>query len=367
MKRRKMLLSVLLAFLFLFAFTACGQGEAGGDETGGGESSGEQTPGGDSGEEGGEDVGPGGDTEQKVYSALYDPTFENGFTVSAYASNLAQVYLGEIHYDQTEAQYDAAGGAQPSWVMAQWGCENNIAPSAIAAKGQDGYWQYKTDTLQFDVNTETGALRMGVDAGEEYESPRVDGQEWPHLLIEQGNLASHTPYLSEMDSLVLTIDYTLEKSENLMGDSYNSGLHAAQFQWYVTVQNMNPASPDYGDMIWFGLQMYDNRHEYTPSSLAVDGGKDDASGKAIYVVGATLYLPDATKVGVKNGFSYDILPQLQIALRKSQNFDGVEVFQNTSFSDLKITSMNLGWELPGTFDAAVSVEKVGIDYTVKQK
>lgn len=360
MKRLKAFLSVFLVCLFLLVFAACGP------ENSTGETGETENPGGDTGEEGGEDVEEGG-TEQKTYSVLKDPTFENGFTVSAYASNLAQVYLGEIHYDQTEAEYDAAGGEQPSWVFAQWGCENNIEPSALATKSDDGFWQYETDTLQFDVNTETSALRMGLNAGNEYESPRVDGQEWPHALIEQGNLAANTPFLSEMDSLVMTLDFTLEKSENLMGSDYNSGLHAAQFQWYLVAQNMNPDSPDYGDMIWFGLQMYDSRYEWTSSSIAVDGGKDDASGQAIYIVGATLYLPEAVEVGVKNGFSYDILSQLQIALRRAQQFDGVEVFQNTTFSDLKITSTNLGFELPGTFDVAVSIDKIGIDYTLKTK
>ena len=64
---------------------------------------------------------------------------------------------------------------------------------------------------------------------------------------------------------------------------------------------------------------------------------------------------------------YDILEDVQKALEEARAFTGVEVFQNTEFSDLKITSMNLGWELPGTFDVAVSIENFSIQYTLKNE
>ena len=118
-------------------------------------------------------------------------------------------------------------------------------------------------------------------------------------------------------------------------------------------------------MIWFGLQFYDNRTQWPAHSISVDGGKEDASGKAIYVVDSKKYLSAPVWVGDRTVVEYDILDDVQLALEESRAFTGVEVFHHTELSDLKITTMNLGWELPGTFDVAVSIDHFGIEYTLK--
>lgn len=339
--------ALLLALVFCLIFTACSTGGVEDGENGGDDSGQEQPDGDDN-----------GDDRDTVYSLLRDTTFKNGFTVTADKSNLSNPYLGEIHYGQIE--YSAA-----DWIFGQWGSRYLITPESEATVDEEGNYVYQTDSKTFKVNTETGALYMATQASKEYEHPRTEGEDWPHVLVEQTDLASDSPWLSEMESLTLSIDFVLEQADNMTGDDYNSGLHAAQFQWYITIQNVNPESEDYGDMIWFGLQFYDNRTQWPAHSISVDGGKEDASGKAIYVVDSKKYLSAPVWVGDRTVVEYDILDDVQLALEESRAFTGVEVFHHTELSDLKITTMNLGWELPGTFDVAVSIDHFGIEYTLK--
>ncbi len=294
---------------------------------------------------------------------LRDVTFRNGFTVSGYASNDDVVYRGEIHYDKTKAQHEAAGGGAPDWIFAQWGVKNAIAADALATTDESGAYGYATDSIGFTVNTQTGALRIALNADKEYDAPRSNGEEWPHALIEQRIDRNAHPSIGELDSLTLSLRYTVEKAENRMGEQYDPSLHAAQFQWFISLVNANEQSPDYMDRMWFGLAVYDNRYEWTQKSLTVDGGKDDATGRAIYIVRSSMYLREATEVGVANGFEYDILPQLKNAFKEVREFDGVSVFGESTLADLKVDSMNIGWELPGTFDVAVNIDTLSVDYT----
>lgn len=351
MKKGKTILSLLLALALVFAATGCGK------------SGGSHSP-----SDPGSPSVPSETEEPKTekYSLLKDCTFAKGFRVSSYSSKDDTVYPGEIHYDKTREEYEAAGGEKPDWVFAQWGVRNAIAPDTIASVRTDGAYSYTTDTLGLTVNTDTGALKIALDAGEEYDSPRVDGQEWPHALIEQSIKFDDSPFLDTVDTLTLTLDYTVERADNLMGSDYDAGRHAAQFQWFLSVRNSNRESADYGDRMWFGLAVYDSRYEWTQKSLTVDGGKGDATGRAIYIVRSSMYLGDATEVGRANGLEYDIMSQLRTALKEVKEFDGVDVFGDTTLADLKVDSMNLGWELPGTFDAAVGIDKLGIQYTLNK-
>lgn len=39
---------------------------------------------------------------------------------------------------------------------------------------------------------------------------------------------------------------------------------------------------------------------------------------------------------------------------------GKGYFKDTDWEDLEITGMNFGWEIPGTFDAAVSIRNISL-------
>jgi len=55
----------------------------------------------------------------------------------------------------------------------------------------------------------------------------------------------------------------------------------------------------------------------------------------------------------------DILPYIKSAyqLAKDRNY-----LSNTTWDDLYIGSTNIGWELPGTYNASVKISKLNVRY-----
>ena len=331
----KSLLCLVLC-LGLFCIPACGPAQNPDDGGSGGEQGGENPP----------------EPETTMISFLRDKTFSNGFRITNFDGK-DPVYLGYLHWD---------GGheATADWTLAQWDSGDAMTPDVVPEKDGSKYTlRSEKNSRIVTVDTATGAYYLEENASLIYDAPRKSGEAWPHLLIEQGIASDVT--MDELDNLYMDIDFTMTKYEDHMGADADKGLHAAQWQWYMIVQNMNTSSPDYGDMFWFGMQFFDNRYSIPPTSLTVDGGKYDASGKAIYIVNnrkALNYRP--VEVGEAVSVHYDVLPDIKDALTKVQAMTEIESMKNTKLSDLKITSMNIGFELPGTYDIAVAVEKMDI-------
>lgn len=405
MKRLRKIASILLVLVMGFSFAACNEhGESATFEGDGNIIDGSTSNGGigeDNADEDGDTYPSADDTDKdgeenvkppepqkpaltqaQIFAAdaipesgklFRDPDFSSGFTVTSFASNDNPHYLGEVHYTQTSEQFRTAGGVGAQWILAQWGVRNRVLPDSLA-KTEGGDYVYETESSYVRINAETGSAELGVDASKEYTAPRISGEAWPHLLFGQSDIFTRekyndAPYLSEMKSLTVSVDFTVKKATNLMGDDYNPSLHAAQFQWFVVVQNMNRKSAGYGDMIWFGLPFYDNRDSgLTQDKISLDGGKGDASWKLICSMGTQRYLYEPVTVGKQTSVNADILGWIKSAFEKAKTEGdgrGHYAFENSEFSDLKITSTNIGWELPGTFDAAVRIEKFSADYTLK--
>jgi hypothetical protein len=218
------------------------------------------------------------------------------------------------------------------------------------------------------VNVETGQVYLELNASADYgDTARVEGQSWPHLLICQNYSAADTKSLDKAEEVRLSMDFDFIKFDDVMGSNANKGLHACQFQWYITVQNVNPESPDYGDYFWFGLQFFDNRYTFCVQGLVVDGGKDTATGKAIYTLDMKRVMNyKIVEAGESYSIDYDILPNIKEALAAVQQMTELNSFKNTTLSDLKIGHTNIGWEMPGTYDGAVLINDFDIQLKVKK-
>jgi len=148
----------------------------------------------------------------------------------------------------------------------------------------------------------------------------------------------------------------------MSADEYDPGLHAAQFQLFFIVKNVRPGSVDQGDYYWFGVPFYDNRHDIPPAFMAADAGKKDATGKFIYTVAGETLGEASLKTGHWIALDKDLLPHilkgLQEAVRRGY-------LKDSTPHDYAVANMNLGWEIPGTFDAAVQVQDLDVSVTLK--
>lgn len=275
---------------------------------------------------------------------ITDRVFENGILVqgafSAHPEPITTIYPFERHDNFT------------NWYLPQWGSihllenDNKIIhnDTVVFANEAKKISFYKTKKLSSIIGLE-------VFASKEYSAHRKLNQDWVHLLLEQ----KYTDflYLKDISRLQYSIQAKLLYCDDKMGENFNSDLHTAQFTHFFTIQNRNENSLHFGDFFWFGLPLYDYRYKNIKEYAAEDLGKDDASKKFIFsVAGEELFhgsLHDYQWISIDK----DILPLVKKAFFVAQERG---YMQGTNFEEVCITSMNIGWEVPGTFDCGIIFE-----------
>jgi hypothetical protein len=292
------------------------------------------------------------DFKVQKLEVIADKNFNNGIhllgTNSANASPISQLYP----FGKT--------GAEPSWTLAQWGSNFNlidVKPKVVSGKTS---YEDPGKRISFQAKDKTVLVSMEIIGSNEYPSPRKDNQDWPHLLLAQE--VRSKVRLTEIQSLLYTINARLMYDENKMGSSLDPKLHTSQVSLYLSVQNVNKQSAAYGDFFWFGLPLYDYRYREIKEYAEQDLGKADATRKFILNVAAKdLFkgsLQDKKWVNIKK----DIYPLILNAFKKAQKRG---FLKDTQLSDLGIGSMNFGWEVPGTFDCGLQFNDLSLTATLK--
>ncbi len=269
-------------------------------------------------------------------SIIADPLFQYGLVLKrAHKPSPGTLYpFGRLH------EYS------PIWELAEWGSQFELSEEDRVVTDGGVSYANRGKTLSFEKLDSTVAVTMGVFASKEYDSPRVQNQAWPHLLIEQ---AFEEPVrIKDLDGLILRFTGRLTHVERKMNDSeYDPGLHTAQFQLFLTVQNQNPHSEHYGDFFWFGIPFYDYRHEELEVYAAQDVGKGDASGKFIYSAASKDFMEGTFHDQQWKTIEKNLLPLIirSLEVAKERGY-----LPGSDFEDFCLSGMNMGWEVPGTFN-----------------
>mgnify|MGYP007046918899 CR=1 FL=1 len=277
--------------------------------------------------------------ESKSFSLIKDPDFSQGFKILAPKQG-QKVVLGTI------------GGTTPQWETAQWASHYSLHQPKERKTVKGGFWAFD-GAKTFGLNE--GVLQMGVDAGKEFlDGPRKKGQAWPHLLVEQG-FADIAPRLDEMASVQFSVEARLLQDKRPKPEGYTPSLHAAQFLIYFVVQNRNKASKGFGDFLWLGVPIYDDRREVTGHVIEGDVGHN----KIIYMPGRDVYTAESTEMGKWIRFEADMLVLAKKALEESWRREFLT--DSKDFHDYAIKAMNMGWEVPGMNDVLMEVRGLTVE------
>lgn len=284
---------------------------------------------------------PQGEEEKTQFSdtisLIKDPKFERGLSLKR--ANPDQSSAGVIR--------PFGGGGSPIWEIAEWGSDYFLSESDKTDTPDAVVYSNTGKRIQFSRDGDGTKITMDVFTSAEYDRPRQQNEAWPHLLVEQS--FSDKPLLKDLKGLILKFQSKLDFAEMKMSrDDFDPGLHSAQFQLFITVQNLNPNSAYYGDYLWFGVPFYDFRHEVLDVYAAQDVGKGDATGKFIYSLGSEDYMEGTFHHKEWVSIEKDIYPLIVNALEIA-NERGY--LTGSFFDEFRISGMNLGWEVPGTFDA----------------
>jgi hypothetical protein len=254
----------------------------------------------------------------------------------------------------------------PMWRLCQWATKYSLA-TAPCLRDADGTLSYENEAKRVVVGPSDSSrkgLTLEVRGSAEYGSrARGRGESWPHLLVEQDALRLHA--LDELSEVRLRIRVRLLHSRSGMSAAqYDPSLHAAQFQMFFIVKNIRPASADQGNYFWFGVPFYDSRYDIPPAYQAADAGKKDATGKFIYTVAGQALGETSLKTGQWLALDVDLLPHIVKGLQAAAERG---YLRSSAPHDYAVANMNLGWEIPGTFDGAIQVQDLEITAVLRDK
>ena len=265
----------------------------------------------------------------------------------------------------------------PVWSLAQWASTHDLADPAITRQTQPAphIFEIANPSKRIVVDSRAGELELELTASACYSAPRRKGDSWPHLLAECSFTDKRNPQAScrliSMKRLDVSLESRLVKFED-HHPAADPNLHAAQFQLFLYVQNLNTASPGYGDMLWFGIPIFDNRNPSSSERYKRDDGKSDASGKFIYAMpadacqphGAAFFRQGEVHIA-RSGWTLvraNVLPWLRRAIELAHNSG---YLASSTLPDLYVSAMNIGWEMPGTYDASMRLRRLSIQSEIE--
>lgn len=256
----------------------------------------------------------------------------------------------------------------PVWTLGQWASKMSLADSSVTRQKQlDAHrFEIANPTKRVEVDCRKGEVALGLFASACYGHPRQAGESWPHLLMQTDLTNVRFPADSCRVANLKRLDIALSCRLEAFADRQPGAdpqLHAAQFQLFLYVQNLSRDSDGYGDMLWFGIPVFDNRHAVSEEHASRDGGKADASGKFIFSMPSKAFMVDG-KGFFKNGqiqagpdtrwveVRVNTAPWIDYAFKLAQRSG---FLKTTEYKDLYVSGLNVGWEMPGTYDAVMRV------------
>jgi hypothetical protein len=277
-----------------------------------------------------------------------DMNFQKGFLLGYPTADMGRKVEAVLDYGDK--------GNKPVWRLCQWGTRFSLA-DAECLRDEAGNISYANRGKRVVAGKDDGRLLLDIHGKAEYgERVRKYGEAWPHLLIEQD--AAQVFALGKLAAIRFGVKVRLTAFENHMNPKdYDPGLHGAQCQMFFIVKCINRQSKDYGDFIWFGVPFFDNRREIPGAYMAKDVGKDDATGKFIYTIDGREVNTTPLKSGKEVTIEKDLLPYIKAGLIEAVKRG---YLSGSDPKDYAVVNMNLGWEIPGTFDAAVQIQNLSI-------
>lgn len=247
-------------------------------------------------------------------------------------------------------------GIEPAWDLDQWSSRFPLAaePPQIPKPGVQRWANPGKAVTRGDSGLAEADLSLAVNAIQEYnQRARKSGEPWVHLLVEQS--FADPPTLAELVSARLRLQARLLRSEARRTEDYSPGLHAAQFQLFLMLQNRNRQSPGHGHLVWFGIPIYDDRSPFPKEHKQQDTG---GTSMFIFTPGGEVFADRSAHNQQWISVDKELRPLFLEALETAWQRGFLR--ESRDLADYRITGVNLGWEVPGLFDVEVQIRNLSL-------
>jgi len=280
---------------------------------------------------------------EKSWEVLTDVKFAQGFELT-----------GPLHESPKRIETFGQKDVKHAWRMPQWNSKGLLDRVKIDEETVKLTDDYKSVTL----DRKTGAINLTVHTSKEYDTPRTSGsQPWVHLLLEQSPFKKP---IKVNEAAEIWVEVEFELTENKEYGPQDPSVHAAQLSWFLYLKNTNTESKGLHDFLWFGLGMFDSRYDFVPDYYLQDFAMPN--GSFIYLLGAKRFFDTPVKIGERKTIRYNISDSVREAIETAHKNGFIT---NTTIDDVVLDGMNIGWEVPGTYDVGATLHKLSI--TVVEK
>ena len=169
-----------------------------------------------------------------------------------------------------------------------------------------------------------------------------------------------TVSLARCQEVRLAFSYKVLSYEDCMGFLANKGFHAATYRIALMLRNVNRESQSYGKCFRLGLVLFDNRYMGFPCEAKLASISSPLGEAFSYFPKSSMYLPaqlnaKLPKVRQNVDLNVDLLPILKEALRTAESH---EILADTVAGDWDIVACDMGWEMTGTYNAALQLRNL---------
>ncbi|NGF56445.1 hypothetical protein G5B00_07935 [Parapedobacter sp. SGR-10] len=292
--------------------------------------------------------------QKRPVELIEDTSFQGGLMLTPLDPKTVQQGGGFAKtYRDTLAFFKPA--PRPVWRLSQWHSRYSLEDTKPEYRG-DGSIFYADKTKKVGLSPE-GVLWLEVNASEAYTAPRVKSEHWPHLLVTQ-MFEKRPPVVGELKQLLFSMEIKLEKCENKMEEgTFDRNLHTAHTPLFFMIRNNNRKSEDYGQKIWFGIPSFDYRHVELRDREHL-GGLDRGTKSYMYDIPPREFWGNVNLHDKQwHRGQTDLVPHI---MRVLELLKEKGIFLNSSLHDLIIDRVGIGWEVPGTFDAAFQIRNLSL-------
>ena len=296
---------------------------------------------------------------------LVDPDFENGFAV--FTSGDRATKKGKSNF---EGNWTYGGStAEPEWELGAWWTNVDLLANRDETKGEYVLADNKGISC-VEVKPEEDSVVLRLDSQKVYNgTPHVDGDMWPHLLIEQIYYDEDWSKVPEdrkatldldADKVYVEMDVRLNDYKDL-NPAENAGTkQIVQYNVYLYV-----CVKDFDDFrTYFGVNPFDNRG----LKKNTDFWKDGYSVYMIYTIptaeifgGAeNTFLNDdgSFDVGQWKNIRFDMTPHLEDLAKKLT--DANTLNRVVTREDFWLSGLNIGFEVWGNYQCEVEAKNVNV-------
>jgi len=283
-----------------------------------------------------------------------DNDFSQGFKLLEPMADGSRVFAPNINYG-------GEADGSPVWEMSQWSTPFNFKNAAFEKTSQGNY-HYSNESRDCKIDVANKSLTMELNSWTEYQESlghsRVGTEGWSHFLIEQS--FPNPVKLINIKQAKAKIKFKINKSDNM---DEAQAIPCSQFTWYFTVCDPKNGDPAYqsgdntNDYMWFGIPFFDSRYDYLPENKMIDQGFGGSTNKLIYGIDNRNVFNEYVKVGKEYSINFDFFPYLKSAITYGMQND---CFVDSDYSDLVLNYMNIGWELPGSYDVSMTLSNISV-------